>query len=188
MNNPGIARALARWVLTLSAVVLFATTPIFAGEKPDISGHSLTENPDRPPAPDFQVLDIDGNPTRLSDYRGKVVVLNFWATWCPPCRDEMPAMQHAWEQVRDEDIVFLAVNIGETADEIFTFTGDYDVDFPLLMDQDSTIIQQWPIRGLPTTFVIDTEGRLVYRAIGGRAWDAPQIIDKLRKLTGASAN
>jgi len=167
-------------VFLLLLVVMTLST--HAGETPDISGQLLTENPDRPPAPDFEIPDIDGKLRRLSDYRGKVVVLNFWATWCPPCREEMPAMQHAWEQVRNENIVIVAVNIGETADEIFTFTGDYDVDFPLLMDQDSAVVQQWPIQGLPTTYVIDPEGRLVYRAIGGRAWDAPEILDKLRAL------
>jgi peroxiredoxin len=173
------------WIVLL--MLLFTTQSLHAGDRPDISGQSLTENPDRPTAPDFEIPDIDGELKRLSDYRGKVVVLNFWATWCPPCRDEMPAMQHAWEQVRDQNVVFLAVNIGETADEIFTFTGDYDVDFPLLMDQDSSVIKQWPIRGLPTTYVIDPEGRLAYRAIGGRAWDAPEILDKLRALAEKGA-
>jgi peroxiredoxin len=153
---------------------------------PDVSGMELKEIPDRPAAPGFALPDIDGEIHRLSDYRGKVVVVNFWATWCPPCREEMPAMQRAWEQVRDEGIVILAVNIGENEDQIFTFTGNYAVDFPLLMDRDSSAIRQWPIKGLPTSYVIDPAGRVAYRAIGGRAWDAPEILEQLRALKASA--
>jgi len=91
-------------------------------------------------------------------------------------------MQRAWEQLRDEEFVILAVNVGENADQIFTFTGNYDVDFPLLMDRDSSVIRDWPIKGLPTSYVIDPAGRVAYRAIGGRAWDAPKVIEQLRAL------
>lgn len=149
---------------------------------PDVSGIALKEIAERPVAPDFALPDIDGQMHRLSDYLGKVVVVNFWATWCPPCREEMPAMQRAWEQLRDEGIVILAVNIGENEDQIFTFTGNYAVDFPLLMDRDSSAIRQWPIKGLPTSYVVDPTGRVVYRAIGGRAWDEPEILEQLRAL------
>ena len=153
-----------------------------SGAGRDGSGETLTALPDKPPAPEFTLPDIDGRTHRLSDYRGKVVVVNFWATWCPPCREEMPAMQRAWEQVRNDDIVFLGINVGETEDELFAFTGDYRVDFPLLMDRDSAAIQDWPIRGLPTTYVVDSDGHLAYRAIGGRAWDRPEVLDQLRAL------
>jgi len=166
----------------------WAVLLLLAGEvgavPPDVSGQTLTEIPQRPPAPDFALPDLDGTVHRLSDYRGKVVVLNFWATWCPPCREEMPSMQRAWQQVRDEGILFLAVDVGESEDDVFTFTGDYPVEFPLLLDQDSSVTQRWPIRGLPTTYVIDTRGRIAYRAIGGRAWDAPEILSRLRGLLG----
>lgn len=91
-------------------------------------------------------------------------------------------MQRAWQQVRDEGIVFLAVDVGESEDDVFSFTGDYPVEFPLLLDQDSSVTGQWPIRGLPTTYVIDPDGRIAYRAIGGRAWDAPEILSRLRAL------
>jgi peroxiredoxin len=168
--------------LSLLAALSLGWGPDVNAAGPDISGKELKEIPDRPVAPGFALPDIDGVMHRLSDYLGKVVVINFWATWCPPCREEMPAMQRAWEQLRDEGIVILAVNIGENEDQIFTFTGNYAVDFPLLMDQDSSAIRQWPIKGLPTSFVIDPAGRVAYRAIGGRAWDAPKILEQLRAL------
>ncbi|TNG00062.1 MAG: TlpA family protein disulfide reductase [Gammaproteobacteria bacterium] len=143
---------------------------------------TLTPVEGRPPAPDFIVKDIEDNTHKLSDYRGQPVILNFWATWCPPCREEMPAMQRAWEKLRTENIALLAMDVGEDEDTIFTFTADYAVEFPLLMDIDSSIIQQWPVLGLPTTFVIDPEGRIVYRAVGGREWDDPVLLDQVRAL------
>ncbi|QKT02776.1 TlpA family protein disulfide reductase [Ectothiorhodospiraceae bacterium 2226] len=148
---------------------------------------SLTPLPQRPPAPDFTLPDLDGNVQRLTDYRGKAVILNFWATWCPPCLEEMPAMQRAWEQVQDEDIVLIAINVGEDEDTVFTFLADYPVDFPLLLDEDSTVIADWPVRGIPTTFVIDPQGRMAYRAIGGRDWDQPEMLDPVRALLQESA-
>lgn len=133
-------------------------------------------------APDFSLRDIDGATHRLADYRGQVVIVNFWATWCPPCREEMPSMQRAWERLKNQDIVILAIDVGEDEDTIFTFTADYPVEFPLLMDLDSSVIQSWPVRGLPTTFVIDPQGRMVYRAIGTRDWEDPALLEALRKL------
>jgi peroxiredoxin len=138
--------------------------------------------PERPAAPDFALPDIDGVIHRLSDHRGQVVIVNFWATWCPPCREEMPSMQRAWQRLKEEGIPILAIDVGEDEDTIFTFTADYPVDFPLLMDRDSSVTQQWPVRGLPTTFVIDPQGRIAYRAIGSRDWEDPALLDTLRTL------
>ncbi len=134
-------------------------------------------------APAFELTDIDGQPRKLSDYLGKVVVLNFWATWCPPCREEMPSMQRGWEKVRDENIVFVGVNVGEDEDTVFLFFADYPVDFPLLLDQDAKVIEEYPVTGLPTTYIIDPQGRITHRAVGGRAWDDDALLNSLRKLT-----
>jgi peroxiredoxin len=146
------------------------------------AGKGLTQLPDRPQAPDFVLADIDGNQYRLSDYRGQVVIVNFWATWCPPCRAEMPSMQRAWQQLEKEGILMLGINVGEDEDTIFQFTANYPVEFPLLMDQDSRVINQWPVRGLPTTFVMSPEGKITYRAIGGREWDDPDLLAMVRAL------
>jgi len=134
------------------------------------------------PAPDFTLTGEDGNTYRLSDYRGKVVVLNFWATWCPPCREEMSSMERAHQKTRGENIVLLAVNVGETADQVFEFTGHYPVTFPLPIDADGAVLRRYPVVGLPTTFVIDPRGRVIYRAIGGREWDDERLLAELRKL------
>ena len=166
-------------IMTLLAAWFFgAMNPAL----PQTPGRGLTPLPDKAPAPQFVLSDLDGGIHRLSDYRGKVVIINFWATWCPPCREEMPSMQRAWEQLRGEGIGMLAINVGEDEDAVFQFTANYPVEFPLLLDQDSSVTAAWPVRGLPTTFVVDPGGRLVYRAIGGREWDDPGLLTRIRAL------
>jgi peroxiredoxin len=91
-------------------------------------------------------------------------------------------MEKLWQATQDKDVVMLAINIGEDADTIFTFTSDYPVSFPLLMDRDSAVIQRYPVLGVPTTFVIDPQGRIVYRAVGTREWDDPAIIRAILAL------
>ena len=138
----------------------------------------------RPVAPDFVLKDAEGRMHRLSDYRGKVVALNFWATWCPPCRREMPSMQRLKEQLDPNEFVILAVDVGEDDETVFSFIFALDVpiDYPLLLDIDGKVTDQWPILGLPTSFIIDKSGRVVLRAVGGRLWDAPEFAQTLKEL------
>jgi len=165
-------------LLVSFTLVLFSELALTAGT----SDQTLTPLPNLNQAPGFKLVDIEGTTHQLADYQGKVVIVNFWATWCPPCREEMPSMQRAWNVLQKEDIVMLAVNVGEDEEIIFQFTADYPVEFPLLMDLDSKVVQSWPVVGLPTTFVLDTKGRLAYRAIGGRAWDDPELLNVVRAL------
>lgn len=135
-------------------------------------------------APDFELADTEGRMHRLSDYRGKTVIINFWTTWCPPCREEIPSMNRAWNALQQEDVVILAINMGEDEDTIFIFTADYPADFPLLLDREGEVIARWPVKGLPTTYVVAPDGRIAYRAIGGREWDDPEFLRKIRDLRG----
>jgi len=138
----------------------------------------------RLPAPDFTLPDVEDKTHRLADYRGKVVLLNFWATWCPPCRKEMPSMQRLWEKFRGRDFAILAVDVGEDEERVFAFTLELDIplEFPLLLDRDGKVMERWPVRGLPTTFILDREGRIAYQAIGGREWDAPELVAIMQGL------
>jgi peroxiredoxin len=159
-------------------VLMFHAHSLMAGEK-----QTLPPVANSFPAPAFELRDIDGKIHHIKDYRGKVVVLNFWATWCPPCRYEMPSMERARKKLLQDKVVILAVNVGENEDTIFEFTGNYPVEFPLLMDQSGNIIKQYPVVGLPTTYIINPQGIVTHRAVGSREWDDNQLLDQLRHMS-----
>jgi len=140
-------------------------------------GYNLTAQSENLPAPDFTLEDIDAKKFSLKDYRGKVIMLNFWATWCPPCRREMPSMERLHQKFANKDFVVLAVNQMEDGDQVFTFTGDLGVDLtlPILFDKDSSVSHAYGVMGLPTTYVIDKKGNVRFRAIGGREFDHPEV-------------
>jgi len=134
-------------------------------------------------APDFVLKGEDGKTYRLSDYRGKLVIIAFWATWCPPCRFEMPSLERAWGKLKDKNVVILGINVGEDADTIFEFTGSYPMSFPVPMDTKGEIVKRYPIIGLPTTYIISPDGMVTHRAVGSREWDTPQMLAKLLALS-----
>lgn len=145
------------------------------------AGQLLTPYTGPQPAPDFELVDMEGDKHHLSDYRGKPLIINFWATWCPPCREEMPSMNRAWNKVK-EDVSMLAINVGEDEDTIFIFSADYPIDFPVLLDHSGDVIRQWPVKGLPSTFVLDREGNIRYMAVGAREWDDDALLEIVKGL------
>ncbi len=146
--------------------------------------HSFTALQPARPAPDFTLPDLDGKPVKLSDYRGRVVLVNFWATWCPPCRREMPSMERLSQRFKGQPFTILAVNQQEDPEQVFVFTGQIDPapDFPILFDRNSTVSKAWDVLGLPASFIVDRQGRVVYRAMGGREFDHPEIEQLIRAL------
>jgi len=119
-------------------------------------------------APDFSLQDsVTGRDVRLSDYRGKTVVLNFWATWCGPCRFEMPALEQAYREHGGADVVVIAVNLRETNDEVAAFRRSLDLTFPMLMDRQGAVYAQYDGRVLPQTFFIDRNGVVRGKHVGG---------------------
>jgi len=141
-----------------------------------------------PQAPALKLPDEEGKKIwRLSELRGKVVLVNFWATWCPPCRKELPSMERLWRQFKDAGLVVLGVNVGETGDQVFAFSNGLEtpLTFPLLLDEDSKVAQSWPVTGLPTTYLVDKQGRIAFGAIGGREFDSPAIVRQVRELLAA---
>ncbi|MBT8118698.1 MAG: TlpA family protein disulfide reductase [Gammaproteobacteria bacterium] len=152
-------------------------------QQPELS-HNLTVLKKAIPAKDFELQDMDEETIRLSDYKGKVVLLNFWATWCPPCIREMPSMERLHQQVGAEGFKVIAINQMEDADQVFAFTGQLEVDptFEILFDTTSSVSRDYAVRGLPTTYLIDKEGRIRYRAVGGREFDHPEVIKTIEQL------
>lgn len=135
-------------------------------------------------APDFVLSDLDGKAQRLSAYKDKIVLVNFWATWCPPCRREMPSMERLYQKLKGESFMILAVDQNESFDLVFAFTGQLDPapSFPLLLDEKGMVPPSWGVQGLPTSFIVDKQGRIAYRAVGGREFDHPNIEALIRKL------
>lgn len=134
------------------------------------------------PAPDLVLQDLTGKQQRLSDQRGKVVAVNFWATWCPPCRKELPSMQNTYEAFSKDGFEILAVNVGENWETVAPFLENFEVTFPVLFDQDSDAIAQWKVLGLPTTFLVDANGKITHRINGGRDWDDPGFRTELEEI------
>jgi thiol-disulfide isomerase/thioredoxin len=132
--------------------------------------------------PALVLKDVDGREHRLADYRGKVVLVNFWATWCEPCRAEMPSLDRLQQRSAGR-VVVLAVAYGEGEARVGEFLAKVPVGFPVLLDRDLAIAKAWKARVLPTTFVIDPGGRIRYRAIGELDWSAPAIASIVRKLS-----
>ena len=118
-------------------------------------------------APDLILETPDGQAMRLSDYRGQVVLINFWATWCPPCRAEMPAIQKVYDQYREQGLVVLAVNLMETDAKVTAFADQIELTFPILMDRDGSVSDRYRVRSLPTTFFVDRSGVIQDIVIGG---------------------
>jgi thiol-disulfide isomerase/thioredoxin len=133
-------------------------------------------------APPLALASLDGGLQRLSDYRGRVVLVNFWASWCGPCRAEMPSIEQLRRSLEREPFAVLAVNVGEDAATVRSFAGRVAMGFALLLDPESRVTRAWGARALPTSFVIGPDGHIRYRAIGERDWSDPQIRAALRAL------
>lgn len=130
----------------------------------------LSAPPKPMPAADFALPDIAGQRHRLHDQQGKVVFLNFWATWCPPCRDEMPLMEQLYQALRQRSFVMWAVNLQESRKQVKAFMTANRLSFPALLDADSTVTALYKVRGLPTTYLIDCAGNMVGWVEGPRPW------------------
>lgn len=125
------------------------------------------------PAPDFSVRDIQGNEVRLEDFKGKVIFLNFWATWCEPCKKELPSMQRLYESLDRDKFEILAVSIDRgNEDRVREFVNKYNLTFPVLIDPDQKIRKRYFVMGLPTSYLIDTHGTLQGFVSGAREWDS----------------
>lgn len=135
--------------------------------------------------PPFALRDISGKEHKLADYRGKVVVLNFWATWCEPCLQEMPSMQRLHDKLRGRPFAILAVDFGEGAPRIKEFLAKLPMKFPILLDRDLSVAGAWKVKVLPTTLVIDPEQRIRYSVIGDLEWDSPAVEGAIRRLLPA---
>lgn len=138
------------------------------------------------PAPDFTLLDLDGKQVSLSDYRGKVVLLNFWATWCTPCRAEMPDLQRTYDNLKDQGFVVLGVNIGERQVTAKGFARSLGITFPIVLDQDKVVtLEKYKVGPIPSSYFIDREGIIRHQFLG--SMNESFITSEVQKLLSNSA-
>lgn len=135
-----------------------------------------------PTTPPLALTDIHGKPHTLKDYHGRVVLVSFWASWCPPCVREMPSLNRLQEKMKNKRFTVLGVNIGETVPKIKTFLQDKHVDFNILMDTDQKAYAAWNVYVVPSNFIVDGNGKVRLGSVGGIEWDAPDIVQTLDKL------
>ncbi len=135
------------------------------------------------PAPEFSLADLKGNAVRLANLKGRVVFVNLFATWCEPCRQEMPSMQALYEKLGGKDFEMLGVSADQSGrDVVERFVKTYTLTFPVLPDPDLQVADRYQVTGYPETFIVDRNGTVVHHEIGPRRWDAPDAVAALRGL------
>ena len=134
------------------------------------------------PAPPLVLPSLSGPSVDLVQLRGKVVLVNFWAVWCPPCRKEMPSMNRLMTKLEGKPFTILGVNEGESPEEIQAFLRQVPVNFPILLDREGDLLKPWKVFAFPTSYVVDKRGRLRLGLFGSIEWDSPEAVAQLEKL------
>lgn len=171
MGSKRGAAAVAALVALGAALVLFA----------DRGQHEYVDAGVTAPAFELPRLG-DGAPVSLAGLRGRVVLLNFWATWCKPCEDELPSMERLHRTLAGSGFELVAVSVDDVPDPVAAFRARYGLSFPILLDPERRVSGAYQTHHFPESFLIDAEGRVVERYIGPRDWDAPAYAERIRRL------
>jgi peroxiredoxin len=131
---------------------------------------------------DFTLKTLDGRSLTLSQLKGKVVFLNFWATWCPPCRAEMPSMEALYQQFKDAGLEVVAVDLQESVAEVKAFIADNKLTFPVALDTSGNVGNNYNTQSIPATYIIDRDGKILAQAVGSRNWNTPAITAAFQAL------
>jgi peroxiredoxin len=175
-----------RWLfslLFLSAVLSTASTYAWSQSKINYKViPNLEAMKDQAPTPDFTLPSLDGKKVSLKDFRGKVVFLNFWATWCVPCREEMPAMEKLYQEFKENNFVVLAVNVKDRKADAVNFIKELKLSYPVVIDPDAQVGLLYGAWGLPTTYLIGPKGEGLARAWGPAEWYSPAARNLIKDL------
>jgi peroxiredoxin len=137
-------------------------------------------------APDFVLKDIDGNEAKLADFKGKVVLIDFWASWCGPCKRAMPHIQRIYEKYKDKDVVVLGINTRESQEgKVEPFLKEHKITYRTLVDNDGKVVKQYGVQGIPALFLIDKEGLIQFKQTGFRESLFDVLSGEIEKLKGA---
>lgn len=166
-----------RWLPGVILIMCFLGTALAADLPPGLL------KLDARPAPALKLSDMDGKTVDLAQLKGRWVLVHFWASWCGPCRREMPTLPQLIKAFPADRLTVVLVNTAETDDEVFSFLASVSPELDTLMDRDGQVTARWKSRGLPSTFLVDPQGRLRYLALGGRDWSSKAYLAFLRELT-----
>jgi thiol-disulfide isomerase/thioredoxin len=169
---------LQRTVLTLAVVAFVAVVLNAPMAGSDIDRFRSWTGP----TPALELSDLADAPHTLAEYQGRVVLLNFWATWCVPCRDEMPSLQKLLQRLSGQPFAILAVNYGESRSRIDGFVGSMSLTFPILRDPRHEAVTAWRVRTLPASFLVGPDGRVRYWVVGELDWAADDVVARVRRL------
>ena len=136
---------------------------------------------------EVRLMDMNGRPVRISDYRGKIVFLNFWTTWCFDCRIEMPHMEKLHQQFKNKDFAMVAINLQESISPVKQFFKDYKLTFTALLDSDGVVGAHFRITSIPTSFILDREGIIIGKVMGPRKWGGKRAFALFEHLIKSSA-
>ena len=136
-------------------------------------------------APDFSLKDLNSRKVGLKQFREKIIFLNFWATWCGPCKEEMPSLEVLHQQFKEKNFILLAISVDyEGLKPVQEFINKYHYTFPVLLDPKCETLDLFEVKGIPTTFLIDKKGRMVGKAVGPRDWKSPEVISLINLMLG----
>jgi peroxiredoxin len=136
----------------------------------------------RAPAPPLELADLQGKTHKLADYRGKVVLVNFWATWCEPCREEMPSIERLRASLEGRPFAVLAVNLAEPESRIRKFLDTMPLRFPVLLDRDAKAARAWQAKMLPATYIVGPDGAIRFQHRGELDWSRPAVRNQIASL------
>ena len=173
-------------LFALTIIIVFLHPYVFEdrarGETHFIESLSLIRIDEKIMAQNFSLKNLNGNVVHLENYRGKVIFLNFWTTWCPACLVEMPSMEKLYKEFKDKDFIILAVDMQEDSETVNKFKAKFKLSFPILLDTDGVVASYYGVNAIPATYLIDRAGNLYAAALGARDWaseDAFQLIKHL---------
>lgn len=132
---------------------------------------------------EINLKDLQGKTHTLQDYKGNIVLVQFWATYCTPCRKEMPTMNRLIKKMQGKPFKILTVNMAESREEIESFVKEVPVDFPVLLDTDGATVGQWKVFAAPANFILDKNGNIIFTLFGAIDWDSEDMVNKLTSLT-----
>ncbi len=174
----GITFPAALSLLALAFLFLILPSGVLAGPPSPFDVEKLSGQA----APDFTLKDLEGNTVSLSSFKGKVVFLNFWATWCPPCKDELPSIEKLHNLMKQKGLVVLAVSMDKSPGRVKEFLKQHPVSFRVLMDDNASASRAYKVFSLPMTFIIDKRGVLIEKHFGEKDWSKPDALQSIEAL------